>query len=121
MLVSSNVSIFYKSIPTAKIWHIGVNTRAGIKAVIDEVGSSNIIALTTNNAANMKAAWQEVKKEYPSVITLGCRSYMISLLLGVSSLNYTLKIVYINNNIGNNGDSNNEVLFRANKEYIALF
>jgi hypothetical protein len=59
------------------------------------INQSNIIALTTDNAANMKVAWREVKKEYPSVITLGCGSHMISLLLGVSNLNCTLKIIYI--------------------------
>ena len=56
MLVLSNAAIFYKSIPTSTVQHTGVNTRAGIKAVMDKVGSSNIIALTTNNAANIKAS-----------------------------------------------------------------
>lgn len=57
MLVSSNAIIFYKSIPTSTVWHIGVNTGARVKVIIDEVGSSNIIVLTTDNAANMKASW----------------------------------------------------------------
>ena len=56
MLVSSNISVFYKSISTAKIWHIGINTRARIKAVINKVRSLNIIILTINNAINIKAA-----------------------------------------------------------------
>jgi hypothetical protein len=54
MLILSNVLVFYKSILIAKIWHIDINTRARIKAVINKVESLNIIILTINNAINIK-------------------------------------------------------------------
>lgn len=48
--------------------------------VIQEVGASKIYALVTDNAANMKAAWQMIKHKYVHITAYGCVAHGLNLL-----------------------------------------
>ena len=41
-----------------------------------------MFAIITDNAKNMKAAWEEVRKTYPHILTIGCSAHGLNLLLG---------------------------------------
>lgn len=62
--------IFYKSIPTHEERHTAENISAGIKQTINEVGEEKVVAIITDNAPNMKAAWEILKNEYPHKVII---------------------------------------------------
>ena len=46
------------------------NISEGIKQTINEIGEEKVVAIITDNAANMKAAWRILKNEYPHKVML---------------------------------------------------
>jgi hypothetical protein len=45
------------------------------------------LALVTDNAANMKAAWSKVEDSYPHITPIGCAAHALNLLLdGIMAL-----------------------------------
>lgn len=44
-----------------------------------------LVALVTDNAANMKAAWHILELDFPGVIFLGCLAHCLNLFLTVSA------------------------------------
>ena len=46
---------------------------------MEKVGSAKIVAVTTDNAKNMKAAWKLLEAKYPWIICFGCQSHSIDL------------------------------------------
>ena len=62
--------------------HTGVYIGDLIKNVIKESGSTKVFAIITDNAKNMKAAWEEVRKTYPHILTIGCSAHGLNLRLG---------------------------------------
>jgi hypothetical protein len=73
----------------------------GLSNTIEQLGGSKaVVAVTTDNAANMRAAWLELEKRYPGLLTLGCASHTVNLLvediLKLSTLSTTLNTaVYV--------------------------
>lgn len=61
---------FYKSVPTHEERHTAESIAAGIKQTIEEIGEEKIVAVITDNAANMKAAWRILKNEYPHKVII---------------------------------------------------
>ncbi|KAJ8948922.1 hypothetical protein NQ314_008324 [Rhamnusium bicolor] len=49
--------------------------------IIEEIGVSKVAALVTDNAANMRAAWVELKVTYPTLQTYRCASHTFNLLM----------------------------------------
>ena len=72
--------MFLKSVATGKDQHTGEYIADGLNDVISEIGSQNIIAVTTDNASNMKSFWQYIQQQYPGILCLGCSSHMTNLL-----------------------------------------
>ena len=62
--------LFYKSISTYEEQHTVKNISEGIKQIINEIGEEKVVAIITDNAANMKAAWRILKNEYPRKVIL---------------------------------------------------
>ena len=58
LLVAQTKAIFLKSIATGKDHHTEEYIADGLIEVISEIGSQNIIAVTTDNARNMTSSWQ---------------------------------------------------------------
>ena len=48
---------------------------------ISRIGENNVVAIVTDNAANMKAAWSVVHAKVPHVLALGCTANGLNLLL----------------------------------------
>lgn len=72
--------IFYKSMTLGEESHTGENIYSVLKSVIKEVGPNKIQAVVTDNAPNMKAAWELLKEDYPHLITYGCIAHSLNLL-----------------------------------------
>ena len=48
--------------------------------MIDEVGSEKIGAIVTDNASNMKSAWEFVQQKNPHIFCIGCLAHGLHLL-----------------------------------------
>jgi hypothetical protein len=84
-------AIFIGSEPIGATRHTAEVIAAGISKKIDELGGGKaVIAVTTDNASNMRKAWQKLQQHYASVLTLGCASHTVNPLvndiLAVSNL-----------------------------------
>ncbi|CAB4423155.1 unnamed protein product [Rhizophagus irregularis] len=71
--------IFYKSVNTKEQSHNAENIAKGIENVMIEAGINKFVAVITDNANNMKAAWRILKEKYPNKIFLGCWTHGINL------------------------------------------
>jgi len=49
---------------------------------IEEKTGKRVVAIVTDNAANMKKAWELVKRERPMILTYGCVAHIINLFIG---------------------------------------
>jgi hypothetical protein len=48
--------------------------------VIDELGSGGaVIAVATDNASSMVSSWPAMEQRYPSMLAIGCASYIVNL------------------------------------------
>jgi hypothetical protein len=73
-------SIFLKTEVTGSERHTGSMIADRLKATIEEVGGEEaVIAVVTDNASNMKAAWPELEERYPRLLTIGCASHIVNL------------------------------------------
>ena len=50
------------------------------ESIIEEVGAGKVSALVTDGAANMLAAHELVKKDYPRIQTIRCASHVLNLI-----------------------------------------
>ena len=72
--------LFIRSVNTTVDRHTGQYLADELCEVVDELGSEKVIALTTDNATNMKSSWQKLKQVKPKIITIGCCSHHLNLL-----------------------------------------
>lgn len=72
--------VFFKSISCGAERHTAEYTFEVLAECIEEVGPEKVSALVTDNAANMKAAWQLIKKKYPHILAYGCVAHGLNLL-----------------------------------------
>lgn len=80
-IVTTPEPVFYKSITTEKNRHTGVYMAEVMTTVLEEVGPNRFLAIVTDNASNMKKAWDELKKLYPHLSCYGCIAHGLQLLL----------------------------------------
>lgn len=95
LVTSRQHSIFVGSEVLGAERHTAEVVARGLSNTIEQLGGARaVVAVTTDNAANMRAAWPELEKRYPGLLTLGCASHTVNLLveniLKLSSLNTTL-------------------------------
>ena len=82
LAVTPQAAYFYRSIDTKIERHTGRYLATDLASVISELGGQpKVVAVTTDNASNMKAAQEVLAKEYPGIITLGCSSHHLNLLI----------------------------------------
>lgn len=89
-----NHSIFLGSEVVAER-HTSEVVESGISDMIDSLGGQKaVVAVVTDSASNMKKAWPELQSRYAGLLTLGCASHQVNLLVGdilrVSTLATTL-------------------------------
>ena len=51
-----------------------------MKKVIEEVGPQKVIAVCTDNEANMKKSWQILKHDYNHIVFYGCLAHSLNLI-----------------------------------------
>jgi len=59
--------------------HTGIYIANLISNKIKEIGSDKVYALCTDNAANMRLAWDILRGEFPSLVCFGCAAHGLSL------------------------------------------
>jgi len=81
--VKSPVSrtFFYKSINTSGISQTSVEIANQIMNVIEQLGPEKFISVITDNASNMRAAWNIIEATYPHIACNGCGSHVVNLLI----------------------------------------
>ncbi|CAG8854860.1 44269_t:CDS:2, partial [Gigaspora margarita] len=51
-----------------------------IDTVLNEIGNDKFAAIVTDNASNVKLAWQIIHKKYPKILNLNCIAHCINLI-----------------------------------------
>lgn len=64
-IVTTPHPIFYKTMTTGAESHTGEYMAKKMSEVIDAVGESKFVGVVTDNASNMKAAWDSIENKYP--------------------------------------------------------
>ena len=76
-----NKPVFIKSVSTGEIQLTGHNIANIIKEVITHIGVNKVTAVVTDNAANMRAAWDILEAEYSHIFCNGCAAHTFNLLV----------------------------------------
>ncbi|CAG8767911.1 20997_t:CDS:2, partial [Dentiscutata erythropus] len=51
-----------------------------INIILNEIGSNKFAAIVTDNASNVKLAWQIIHKKHPNILSLNCIAHCINLI-----------------------------------------
>ncbi|CAG8751801.1 21071_t:CDS:2 [Gigaspora rosea] len=78
-MITTPKPLFYKSVHTKEDQYTAQNIAEGIDKVMQELGVNKFVAVITDNASNMKAAWRILKNQYPTKVFLGCWAHGINL------------------------------------------
>jgi len=71
--------LFYKCVVCEENRHTSDYIAIELCTVIEKIGPEKVYGITTDNAANMKAAWTIVKDKYPHIQTYSCASHSMQL------------------------------------------
>ncbi|KAM6453426.1 uncharacterized protein PHA67_019283 [Liasis olivaceus] len=80
-VITTPQPVFYRSIETGENRHTAEYITSEICAVLEKIESGKVFALLTDNASNMKAAWEIIMDKYPHITAIGCASHGLNLLL----------------------------------------
>jgi hypothetical protein len=72
--------VFYKAVHTQLERHTGKFIFEILNEAIEVVGSEKVHAFVSDNARNMKAAWNLLKEKYQTLIIYGCLAHGLNLL-----------------------------------------
>ncbi|XP_065642421.1 uncharacterized protein LOC136074050 [Hydra vulgaris] len=72
--------IFWTSIETGAESHTGEYMANIVKKIICDVGPMKVLGVCTDNAANMKKAWQLIVTEFPHIYLYGCLAHTLNLI-----------------------------------------
>lgn len=81
-MITTPEPVFLKSVTTGENRHTGQYIAQLLLEVIDEVGANKVLAVVTDNAANMKAAWTTITNTggYEHIHCYGCVAHGLHLL-----------------------------------------
>lgn len=51
-----------------------------LKKVVDDIGPLKVLGICTDNASNMKKAWELIHLEYPHIQSYGCMAHTLQLI-----------------------------------------
>jgi hypothetical protein len=90
-----NKPIFYDAVDTKSIRQTSVAVADELLRVIDEVGGPRkVTAVVTDNAPVMKAAWDIIKRKYPTIFGNGCVAHILNLLVqDICNLEHNMSIL----------------------------
>lgn len=101
-MITTPNPFFYKATSMNEERHTAENIANGIDNIIDEIGTSKVAAVITDNAPNMKAAWKILQRKYPQKIFLGCWAHAIHLWIkDILNLSWADNIIQDGKNIIN--------------------
>lgn len=60
--------------------HTGEYIANVFKNIIEEVGPMKVLGICTDNATNMKKAWEIIQAEYPHIQPYGCLAHTLNLI-----------------------------------------
>lgn len=82
-ILSSTVEgpYFYKFVEPKENSHTAEYIFDQISEIIEEVGEDKITSVITDNAKNMKRAWELLNEKYVKIQTYGCACHVLNLLL----------------------------------------
>lgn len=73
--------LLWKTISTEETAQTAENVAAAIQDVLNEIGVDKIVAVVTDNAANMRAAWKLLEAANPGLVCNGCAAHGFNLLV----------------------------------------
>ncbi|CAG8782181.1 27367_t:CDS:2, partial [Gigaspora margarita] len=73
--------IFFKSVATETHSHTAEYIAEGIQEVILEFKENFVVSVVTDNAANMRAAWNIFYTKFPSILFYGCAAHLANLII----------------------------------------
>ncbi|KAF2882508.1 hypothetical protein ILUMI_23669 [Ignelater luminosus] len=91
-IVTTPQPVFYKTVSTEEHRHTGQYVAEQIEAVFTDIGINKVIACCTDNAANMKKAWDLLREKYADkpISFYGCAAHTLNLLVkDITKLNTT--------------------------------
>lgn len=60
--------------------HTGQYIADLVKKVVDDIGPMKVLGVCTDNASNMKKAWELLQLEYPHIKPYGCMAHTLQLI-----------------------------------------
>jgi hypothetical protein len=81
VVIPGKQPFFYKSVSTSGTRQEGEVIADGIETVMMELGVDKCVSIVTDNAANMRSAWNTIETRYPRVFANGCASHVLNLLV----------------------------------------
>lgn len=79
MAVCDHIPIYLSMIDSKVDSHTGTYIANLIKTKINEIGPNKVLALCTDNAANMPLAWHILREEFPFLVCFGCAAHGLTL------------------------------------------
>ena len=79
MAVCDHTPVYLGTTDSKTDSHTGTYIANLIKSKITEIGPSKVFALCTDNAANMRLAWNLLLQDFPSLVCFGCAAHGLSL------------------------------------------
>lgn len=73
--------VFYKSINPGTERETGQFICDKLSEIVEEIGSAKFFLIVTDNASNMRSAWEKVMVKYPHISCIGCAAHCLNLLL----------------------------------------
>lgn len=81
VIIPGKTPFFYKSVCTSGSRQTSKTIAKGIMDVIEEIGASKCVSVVTDNAANMRGAWDIIETKYPKTYANGCGAHVLNLLV----------------------------------------
>ena len=81
LLIPNQKPFFLKSISTAGMPQTADRVAKDIIDVIVDLGAKKCVSVVTDNASNMRGAWNIIEKEYPKIYCNGCGAHVVNLLI----------------------------------------
>lgn len=70
-MITILLPVYYKSIETGENRHTAEYISSEICELLEKIGNGKVFAILTDNASNMKAAWDIIVDKYPHITTVG--------------------------------------------------
>jgi hypothetical protein len=81
ILVPGHKPFFFKSVSTVGISQTSEEIAKAILEVINELGVAKCVSVVTDNAANMRGAWDIIEATFPHIFANGCGAHVMNLLI----------------------------------------